>query len=81
MKSFAEIDIENDGNYLKLLSAVSKISGLFSENSVPYINYRVAENIFCRSFDAYNLSRSDTAFDASFNTVVVPRVNNNLGPF
>lgn len=69
MKSFAEIDIENDGNYLKLLSAVSKISGLFSENSVPYINYRVAENIFCRSFDAYNLSRSDTAFDASFNTV------------
>lgn len=69
MKSFAEIDIENEGNYLKLLSAVSKISGLFSESAVPFINYRVAENIFCRSFDANNLSRSDTAFDADFNSI------------
>ncbi len=69
MKSFAEIDIENNGNYLKLLSAVSKLSGLFSESAVPFINYRVAENIFCRSFDAGNLSRSDTAFDANYNSV------------
>lgn len=71
MKSFAEIDIENNGNYLKLLSAVSKLSGLFSESSVPFINYRVAENIFCRSFDAGNLSRSDTAFDANYNSIGV----------
>lgn len=71
MKSFAEIDIEKNGDYLKLLSAVSKLSGLFSENSVPFINYRVAENIFCRSFNANNLSRSDTAFDANFNSVGV----------
>jgi hypothetical protein len=42
---------------------------LFSESSVPFINYRVAENIFCRSFDAGNLSRSDTAFDANYNSV------------
>lgn len=69
MKSFAEIDIENKGNYLNLLSAVSKLSGLFSESAVPFINYRVAENIFCRSFEANNLSRSDTAFDADFNSV------------
>lgn len=69
MKSFAEIDIENGGNYLKLLSAVSKLSGLFSESSTPFINYRVAENIFCRSFEADNLSRSDTAFDANFNSL------------
>lgn len=69
MKSFAEIDIEKNGNYLKLLSAVSKLSGLFSESSVPFINYRVAENIFCRSFDAGNLSRSDTAFDANYNSI------------
>ena len=71
MKSFAEIDIEKNGNYLKLLSAVSKLSRLFSESSVPFINYRVAENIFCRSFDAGNLSRSDTAFDANYNSVGV----------
>lgn len=71
MKSFAEIDIENSGNYLKLLSAVSKLSGLFSESATPFINYRVAENIFCRSFNADNLSRSDIAFDANFNSLGV----------
>ena len=49
MKSFAEIDIENKGNYLNLLSAVSKLSGLFSDSSVPFINYRVAENIFLQA--------------------------------
>lgn len=69
MKSFAEIDIENDGNYLKLLSAISKLSGLFSESSIPFINYRAAENIFCRSFNASNLSRSDTAFDANYKSI------------
>lgn len=71
MKSFADIDLENNGNYLKLLSAVSKLSGLFSESAIPFINYRVAENIFCRSFDAGNLSRSDTAFDANYNSIGV----------
>jgi hypothetical protein len=69
LKSFAEIDVENNGNYLKLLSAVSKLSGLFSESSIPFINYRVAENIFCQSFNAGNLSRSDTAFDADYNSI------------
>lgn len=37
MKSFAEIDQENNGNYLKLLSASAKLSKLFSESQVPYI--------------------------------------------
>ena len=50
MKTFAEIDIENRGQYIKLLSAVEKLSGLFSESSIPFVNYRVAENIFCKSF-------------------------------
>ncbi|MGL5234921.1 MAG: restriction endonuclease [Empedobacter falsenii] len=67
MKSFAEIDLENNGNYLKLLKAVSKLSGLFSESSIPFINYRVAENIFCKTFNAQNLSRSDIAYDAKIN--------------
>lgn len=71
MKSFAQIDVENNGNYLRLLSAISKLSGLFSESSIPFINYRVAENIFCKSFNAGNLSRSDTAFDANFNSIGV----------
>lgn len=71
MKSFVEIDRENKGDYLKLLSAVSKLSGLFSESIIPYINYRVVENVFCKSFDAENLSRSDTAFDANFQSMGV----------
>ena len=69
MKTFVELDIENNGNYRKLLSAVSKLSGLFSESSIPYINYRIAENIFCNCFNAENLSRSDTAFDANYNSI------------
>ena len=69
MKTFAEIDIENRGQYIKLLSAVAKLSGLFSESSIPFVNYRVAENIFCKSFRADNLSRSDTAYDASYNSI------------
>lgn len=68
MKTFVDIDIANKGNYLKLLTAISKLSGLFSESSTPFINYRVVENIFCKCFKAKNLSRSDTAFDANFNS-------------
>ena len=67
MKTFAEIDTEQNGNYLKLLSVTAKLSRLFSENQVPYLHYRIAENIFCRSFNAENLSRGDSAFDANFN--------------
>lgn len=62
--SFACLDQERNGEYLPLCSAIASLSGLFSESDIPYINYRVAENIFCRSFKATNLSRSDTAFDA-----------------
>ncbi|AZN65588.1 restriction endonuclease [Acinetobacter johnsonii] len=66
MVSFAQIDKKNNGEYLKLLDAISKLSGLFSESGTPFINYRVAENVFCKSFDAENLSRSDTAYDAKY---------------
>src|SRR5690606_30232177 len=69
MSIFATKDIETNGDYLKLLTAVSKLSGLFSESAIPFINYRVAENIFCRSFNAGNLSRSDTAFDANYDSI------------
>ena len=66
MKTFVELDIENKGEYIKLLSAVSKLSGLFSDSAVPFINYRVVENLFCKCFNADNLSRSDTAYDANY---------------
>lgn len=65
MSQFARIDQEGE-NYINLIKAIGKLSALFSDNSIPYINYRVAENIFCKCFNAINLSRSDTAFDANY---------------
>lgn len=51
--------------YISLLQQVGSLSGLFSDNNVPYLYYRVAEIIFCKAFDATNHSRSDTSVDAS----------------
>lgn len=48
-------------NYLELTCSLSK---LFSDSSSPYLYYRVAENIFCLSFESENLSRSDVSIDA-----------------
>ncbi len=58
---------ENVQKYTTLLQAVGSISRLFSESKMPYLYYRAAENIFCRSFSADNLSRGDTTADASLN--------------
>ena len=46
---------------LKILGSLSK---LFSSSDIPFIYYRVAEKIFCDSFKANDLSRSDVAVDA-----------------
>lgn len=51
-------------DYKNYLEIFSKLSGLYSESNTPFINYRIAENIFCKAYNAINLSRSDTAFDA-----------------
>ncbi len=48
---------------LRIVSALSKLST--ESSSIPYLYYRMAENIFCRSFNAKNLSRSDISIDAS----------------
>ncbi len=46
---------------LKLLASLSK---LFSESSTPYLDYRIAENLFCKYYSAINDARSCTAYDA-----------------
>lgn len=51
-------------NYKNILNAVGSLSNLFSDNTIPYLYYRVAENAFCRAFEAENLSRSDCSADA-----------------
>lgn len=51
--------------YIKLIKIMGSLSRLYSQSNVPYLNYRVSENLFCRSFQAKNLSRSDISADAS----------------
>lgn len=55
--------------YERLLKAICSLSKLFSESSEPYIAYRAAENLFCKAFEAENLSRSDASADASKNRI------------
>ena len=50
--------------YFDMLKLMARLSKLFSESSVPYLDYRLAENLFCKYFKAENDARSCTAYDA-----------------
>ena len=50
--------------YFEMLRLMASLSKLFSENSTPYLDYRLAENLFCKYFNAQNDARSCTAYDA-----------------
>ncbi len=50
--------------YEDYLKTVGSLSNLFSESAVPYLYYRLAEKLFCKAFEADDLSRSDVAIDA-----------------
>lgn len=58
-------DKTNIDYYAKMLKTIGSLSRLFSESNEPYIQYRIAENLFCKSFNADNLSRTDCSADAS----------------
>jgi hypothetical protein len=63
---FNQQDIITQNKYELLLRIIGALSKLSSDNSsIPYLYYRMAENIFCRAFGAKNLSRSDISVDAS----------------
>ena len=57
--------------YFDMLQLMAKLSNLFSESDIPFIHYRVTENLFCKYYDAENLSRTDTAYDARINNIGV----------
>lgn len=65
------LPLEAQEQYYKLLQVNASLSRLFSDSSTPFLQYRVVENAYCRSFGATNLSRSDTAFDAQVGAVGV----------
>lgn len=48
---------------LRIIGALSKLSN--DSSTIPYLYYRMAENVFCRAFVAKNLARSDISVDAS----------------
>lgn len=51
--------------YKQLLRIIGSLSMLSSDSNIPYLYYRMAENIFCKAFKATNLSRNDISIDAS----------------
>jgi hypothetical protein len=55
---------ENRIKYIESLKGIAQTSKLYSENKSPFIHYRVLENIFCKCFNARNISREDSSFDA-----------------
>lgn len=58
---------QNIENYTSALKAIGAFSNLFSSSDKPFIQYRVAENAFCKAFGADNLARADVAYDAIIN--------------
>ena len=56
-------------NYIELLKIIWALSNLFADTNIPYLHYRVAENVFCRAFSADNLSRSDCTADARLGNI------------
>ena len=55
--------------YFHYIKSVSSLSKLFSESEIPFLHYRLAENLFCKAFNAENLSRTDTAYDAKIDNI------------
>lgn len=57
-------EIKNNSDYLRFLSLMGSLSNLFAESDIPFIHYRVTENLFCKCFGAENLARFDDSYDA-----------------
>lgn len=54
----------SQNEYEKFLKTVGSLSNLFSQSNKPYLHYRIAEKLFCKAFEAEDLSRSDVSLDA-----------------
>lgn len=55
--------------YIDLLGFTGSLSNLFAETDKPFLYYRAMENIFCKAFNAENLSRGDISADATKNKI------------
>lgn len=60
---------EQRDTYKYMLTLMGSLSKLFSDSDQPLLYYRVHENIFCKYFNANNLSREDCSADAAKGTI------------
>ena len=62
---FYNLQTEEQQNlYKEYLQIIGSLSNLFSDSNTPYLYYRIAEKMFCKAFNATDLSRSDVSYDA-----------------
>jgi len=61
---YSSQDIIKQNEYKKYLQIIGSLSNLFSDSAIPYLYYRIAEKMFCKAFDAEDLSRGDVSYDA-----------------
>ena len=52
---------EKNSQYFDMLALIASLSKLFSDNTIPFLDYRITENLFCKYFNAINDARSCTA--------------------
>ena len=57
--------LEKRENYKSMLALIGSLSNLFADSKTPMLYYRAHENVFCKYFEAENLSREDCSADAS----------------
>ena len=64
---FNNLPQEQINLYKKYSQSIASLSGLSSESKIPFLYYRVVENIFCKLFGSKNLSRADISYGAKLN--------------
>lgn len=69
MIDFFKMDKTSQFGYIESVKIISSLSRLFSDSDIPYLHYRVMENLFCSCFKAKNISRSDIAYDAKIESL------------
>lgn len=57
--------LEKKENYKMMLTLIGSLSNLFADSENPMLYYRAHENVFCKYFEAENLSREDCSADAA----------------
>ena len=62
---------KNNHKYFEMLGLLASLSKLFSDNDIPYLDYRITENLFCKYYHAHNDARSCTAYDARIHNIGV----------